>query len=473
MVDSIQYFPRSRKRLFIGAYVVLVRGLCVTVSENLGNLFPAQPGLDQPRAGRSAQTAKTQSMWFAVRNPSSSTRGLERSFDGSDPKHKFVIIVTGLLPQCLKLEAQSIAYGSSASLHSFRVERPNVNDDPANVSPLQLEDFARSHSGIYGADNDCFQMFGLSGTGGQQSCFFFEREDARTFAFIGDRDQRITFAKRASVKPSFALGDIEQASQRGEFPVYAGNASAFASLCDFLQSVVLVALEVGVGDRVDRAFAEIRNERFCVAFHGRSGAHSRDLSIIDIDRPDRIAFQVPVHHVRELRSGAKLAGRVERLSFLERFTKPIARFSLVFPGAPDGLALSVFDPGYTSVHVSVSGYDLNLVISGHLLSGVLYIEKITADWKRNREPDCDGLEAENQGHPKAIDVLRLFGQDSERETDLTSNQKVAGSSPAGCIKSSEKINLPKVRRSHNGFAIRRAIPSRWKSVRTRVGLVGS
>ena len=472
MVKSIQYFPRSRKRLFIGAYVVLVRGLRVAVTENLGDFFPAQSSLNQPRASRSSQAAKTQTVWFAVRNSGSSTRSLKRSFDSRDAKHKRVIILTGLLPQRFELKSQSITYRRHASLHSFRVERPNVNDGSANVSPLQLEDFACSHSGIYGADKDRSKVFGLSDTGGQQSGFFCERENARAFAFIGHRNQRVTFAKRTSVKPSFALSDIEQSSQRGEFPMHAGNASAFTSPCDFLQSVVFVGLKISVRDGIDRAVAEMRNERFCVTLDGRSGAHSRDLSIVNIDRIDRVAFQVPFHHVRELRGGAKLSGRIERLSFLQRFAKPVASFSLIFTGAPDGFTLSVLDPCNAGTDVPVSGHDLNLVVAGHLLSGVLYIEKITADWKRNRETDCDGLDAENQERLKAIDVLRLFGQDSDIEIDLTSNQKVAGSSPAGCIKASTKINLPKVRRSLNGFAIRRAIPSRWKSVHTRLVQLG-
>jgi len=46
--------------------------------------------------------------------------------------------------------------------------------------------------------------------------------------------------------------------------------------------------------------------------------------------------------------------------------------------------------------------------------------------------DCDVTRVKNQEQLKRIDVLSWLRQDKAAEVDLTSDQKVAGSSPAGC-----------------------------------------
>lgn len=462
MVDPVQQFPRSFKRLFIGAYVVLIGGLCRTVAQDFGNLFPAQSGLNQPSAGSSPQATKTQPMRLAVGNVSPTARGLKRPLDGGYPKHQIIIVLSGLFPQGFELQPQPITNRSNAGLHCLRVECLDSNLSSANVAPLQVENLSRSHAGVNRADQDRFQVRRLAGAGSEQSRFFFKRQDTRALALIGYGDQHLAFAKGTPIKPAFALADIQQASECGEFAVNAGNASSLSAPRRSPQSLRLVGLKISVGDRTDRAFTKVFSQRFGVAFDGRSGAHTGDFAIINVDSIDRVTFQIPLHDIGKLGGRTELPGDVKGFSFLQRFAQSIASFSFGCARAPEGFTLSVFDPRNAGANVSVSGDDLNLVVAGHLLSELLYIRLIVRDGECNRERDSEALAEKKQAYLQGIDVLRTFGQDSEEESDLTSNQKVPRSSRGECIKTSAKINLSKVRWSLDGFAIRRAIRSRLK-----------
>src|SRR5690349_23130554 len=88
---------------------MLVRCICARVTEDLRNLFPAQPGLDQSSAGGSPKTAKAQSVRFTVRDASASASRLEGSLHGSYPEYRFVVAAFLCLPQCLEFKAQTIA----------------------------------------------------------------------------------------------------------------------------------------------------------------------------------------------------------------------------------------------------------------------------------------------------------------------------------------------------------------------------
>lgn len=460
LVNPVQKLSRSFKCLFICTYIVLIGCVGAGVAQYLRHFFSTQSCLNEPGAGRSSQTAKTQTVWLPVKNTRPSTRGLKRSFDRRDTKHQIVIIFCGSFPQGLEFQTKPITHGNGAGLNSFSSERRDVDLRSLYIAPLQLEYLPGSHSGINRADQDGLQVRESAGTSVQQAGFFIGRQHSYTFTLIGDGDQRLAFTKWTLGDPSFTFGNVQDAAKSGEFPVNTGNASILSPLSGSAQPFGLVGLEIGIRDRSDSTFAEVSVKSFGVSFHGAAGAQAGHLSIINVDRIDGVSFQVPVEHLREFGAWSVDAGDIQGLAFFEGFTQAIAGFSFGCARAPECFTLSIFSPRNSGVDVAISRNDLDFMIAGHLLPGKLYQRKLTTEIKSNRERDCAGSASKNQEHLKDIDVLSGVRQDSEGEIVLTSNQKVAGSSPAGCIKTSAKTNFSKVRFSLSGNAIRCAIPSR-------------
>lgn len=464
MVDSIKYLARSIKGAIISTQVVLIRRLRFRVSEYFRSLLPAQTGLNQAGRRGAPETSETQSARFTVFDTSSATRALEGSLYGSNAKDGLRIILLGLFPQGFELQAKPISNRDGARLSGLGGHRADLDLGFLNVAPLQSKDFARSHSGIEGADQNSLQVLTSAGTRRKQLNFFFERQHTDTFALLRNRDQRLTFAKRTFGDPSFPLSNVEKTASQSKFAVYAGKTPALPAFGLSSQSVHLVGLEIVIGDRTDSTLLEKRIEGARISAYRSTGAQASHFPIINVDRGDSIAIQIPLHHNGEFSVRPVAAGGIQHLPFFERLAQPIARFCFGGAGAPKSFTLPVLHPGNAGVNVSVSDYDLDFMVSGHLLSDKLYIRKLDRDGKSNRETDSDSAGEKNQGEMKAIDVLSYFGQDYDEEIDLTSDQKVAGSSPAGCIKTSTKSSNQKVRLPLTGTTTRCSIRSRIEAV---------
>jgi hypothetical protein len=465
LVDSIKYLTSSIKCAVISGYVVLVS--CISLSamaKNFANFFPAQSRLNQSCCRSATKTTETQSVRFTVFDASPFARALERALDGSNPKDRHGIILLGLFPQRFELETEAIADRHNAGLSSFSGEGADAYLRLVDVAPLQAKDFSCSHSGINRADQDCPKVLSPSDASRKQSDFFFERQHANAFPLLGDGDQRLASAERTLRDPSLTLRDIEQSSKQCKFPVDAGETSALAAFGLSAKPLRLVGLEIGVSNRTDGAVFEKRVEGASIATNGVTRAQAGNLSIIDIDRGHGVAVEIPLHHDGEFSVRSVAASSVSSLSFFESFAQPVAGFGLSGTGAPESFALPVLHPSDAGVNVSVADYDLNFMVAGHLLSDKLYERKSDHDGKSNRETDSDIGEQKKQGDLKGIDVLSYLRQDYDEEADLTSDQKVAGSSPAGCIKTSAKSNNQKVRLPLSGFTIRSAIRSPSGSV---------
>lgn len=443
MVDAIQEFSGVIEGAVIRAQIVLIGCLHLTVTKNLRNLFPAQSRLNQPRRRGATQASETQSIWFAVFYPGPFTRSLERPFHRSNSKDRFGIILLRLFPKGFELETETITNRHRARLHGFSDQTRDVDFCFFNGSPLQRKDFTGSHSRVDRANQNGLQMFNAPSTGSEQSNLFFERQHAGAFTFLGDGDKGFTFAERALGDPPFTFGNVEKSAEQSEFPVNAGETPALPAFGLSAQSTGLVRLQIRVGDRTDSAIFEKRIQRARIAANGVTGAQTGDFTIIDVDWGDSVAIQVPPHDNREFCVGAVAAGSVQRLPFFERITQTIAGFGPSGTRAPESFALPVFHPGDAGVNVSVSDYDLDFMVAGHLLSDLLYVGKMDSDCQSNRGVDCDGDGVKNQGDLEGIDVLSWFGQDTDEEIDLTSDQKVKGSSPFGCTKTLSKSQLPK------------------------------
>lgn len=444
---------------------MLIGRVCAGVAQDLRGFFSAQSGLNQSGGSGTAETAKTQAVRFAVWYLGLFTRGLERSFDSGVSEYRLVIAALLCLPQRFEFQTETITNRSNARLHSFGIESADIDRDLAEVAPLESKDFAGPHSGINRADQDRSQVFPASGTRSQQSRFFFEGQDADAFTFICNRDDRITFAEGTADNPSFTFRDVEYTSQGSKFAVDARDSSSLAAFGDAAQSFRLVRFKIGIRDRSESAIRKDFIDCFGVAFYRGRGAHPGDFAIIDVNGIDSVAVQVPLHHVSEARARVVVPIDVKSLPFFESFAQPVAGFSFVFPGAPEGFPPSVFHPGDAGVDVPVADYDLDFMVAGHLLPSALHVEKSGCDFECNQERDCDSSNDGNQEYLKGIDVLCCLRQDNDEEIDLTSNQKAPRSSRGECIKPSQKINLSKVRFPLNGFTTRGATrSSRFRAV---------
>ena len=443
MVDSIKKFPRSLKCALIGAQVVLVCGLHLSMAKDLRDFFPAQPSLYQSSASRSSQTSKTQPVRLTVRDARRSTSRFEGSFDGSYAKDQLVVVLRRLLPQGFEFQTQPITYRNRARLSCLSNATRKVDLCLLNKSPLQLEDLTSAHSGIDRANQDRPKVGHASGASGKQSRLFVERKNARTFSLLRNRDDRVAFAERTLHYPPFALCDVQQSAYGGEFAVDTGKGPRLASFGFSFKSVAFVGLEIGVRDRTDSAVAEKRVECLGVALDRITGSETGNLSIIDVNRIDRIAIQIPLHDVSENRAGIKGRRRIQDLAFFKSFAQSFAGLGFACAGSPESFALTVFHPGNACVNVAVPNDNLNLMFPGHLLLTKLYIRLRGCDGERNVGTDSAMRGIGNASEMKDIDVLCSLRQDNEREVDLTSDQKVAGSSPAGCTKNLSKSSLSK------------------------------
>jgi hypothetical protein len=432
LVDPIKYFSGVVKGAIICGQIMLVGSLCLAVPQELRYLFPAQSCLNQSSRCGAPQTAKAQPVRFAVFNSGAITSRFESSLDGCDPKDGFGIILLGLFPKCFELQAESITNLNDAGLHGLSSECANPDLCFLDVSPFQTEDLTGSHSGIESTDQDRSQVFYASGTRRKQSGFLFEGQNAYAFSLVSHRDQWLAFAKRTASDPSFSLCDIEEAPQQGELAVHTGETSSLTAFGISAKSLCFIGLEIGIRDRTDGAVFEKRVQGASVAANGVTGTQARHFAIINVDRGNRVSIEIPLHRNRKLNAGTEASDSIQSLPLFESIAQTITSFGLCGAGAPESFALSVLHPGNASIDVSIADYDLNFMIAGHLLSDKLYIRRSDHDGKSNREMDSDIAGDKNQAVLKGVDVLSYFGQDYDGETDLTSNQKVAGSSPAGC-----------------------------------------
>lgn len=441
MVDLIQQFSRSVKRAFVGAQIVLIGGLCVAgVPQDLRDLFPAQSRLQQSRCRRAAQTAKAQAVRFAVLNSGGSASGRERTFDNRNAEHARVIVVVATLifPHRFEFKTQPFANRSVARLHGLCGEGANGDSGLSEVAPAQRKDFAGTHPGIDRADQDCPQMFAFAGAGGKQSDLFVTRQYPRTLALVRDRDQGVTASHGATRYPTFALADIEETAESGEFTVDTSDRSGSAAFCFATQPRESIGLQIRVGDRADSHVAKVSGQRLGVAFDGSGRAKPGDFAIIHIVGRDGVAVKIPLHHVGKARTWAVATGDVKRLAFFQCFAKPVSSLGLVFAGAPECLSSSVFFPRDASIDASVADDDLDFMIAGHLLLTKLYLHELVHDVQSNRETDFDLSGLKNQGYLRGLAVLSCVRQDSDEEVDLTSNQKVPRSSRGECAENLSK-----------------------------------
>lgn len=413
--------------------------------QDFRDFLSAQSGLNQARASGTTETAETQAVGLTVSNAGPSTRRPERSFDGSYSEHGYIVAVVALriFPHGLELETQTIANRGDAGLHGLSVECADRDCCLREIAPLQGKDFACSHSSVNRADQDRSQVFDASSASGQQSGFFFERQDADALALIGNRDNRVTLSKRTTHDPSFALCDIEQPAQRSEFAVDAGDRSTFASSGFSFEPFGLVGLEIGIRDRTEGAIRKDFVDSLSVALDRRSRTKAGHFTLIHIDRIDGVPFEIPLHDISETRARVVVTGDVKNLPFLESFAESVSSFGLILAGAPESFALPVFHPGNAGVDITVADNDLDLMVAGHLLPSVLYQPKQSVDIKSNRERDCETEGGKNQPNLKGIDVLSWFGQDGDGELNLTSNQKAPRSSRGECNKNLSNPYAPK------------------------------
>lgn len=445
MVEQVHNLAGSFKCAFIRCQVVLIVCLRVGVTKDFTCLTFAQTRLNPACVSRSSQAAKTQAMRFAMLDLCSLTSGLEGSLNGCETKDQFGIVLSGFLPQEFQFFFQSITDRGASGLQRLSGQRGDLNKSFVNILPPQFEHFACSHSSVDGADQHSLEMFDSSRTGFEQPILFFEGHDSRSFAFVGSGDKWVALAERALNDPSFAFGDIEESTDQSKFPVNAGDGSTLPAFGLPAQSGGLVGLKIGVGDRTDSPVTERRLECPRIPTNRVTGAQPGDLAIIDVGWSDGIAVEIPIHHDGQLSAGSVETGCSQGLPFSQRLAETVPSFGLRGAGTPQGFPLSVLHPGDAGIDAPILDDDLQLVFSGHreFLYGSLYFRGSCRSVKTNLEPQSDSRGGENQANLQGVDVLSCREQDTDVSMYLTSNQKVAGSSPAGCTKTLSKFSHPK------------------------------
>lgn len=402
------------------------------MSENLAYLFPAQSGLNPPRPGSAAKRSKRKSMRLSLLNARTSTCSCESSFDGGNPKHNIGIVFAGMLPKVSKAFTKSSAYRDGTCLKSLGVQCLDFDPFVVDTIPSKFENFPGPHSGIDQTDQDRFQVRDASVTRGEQSILFFTGHNSCAFTFVGGGDERLTTTERRAGDPSFPFCDIEDPTKRSEFTVNAGNGSSVAPASFSQEPFDLVGFKFGVRDSGQSAFPEKLTQGFSVAAHGGFRAKAGDLSIINVSRGDGVALQVPVENDREFSVGTIPPGSDQRFSFTQGLTETVSGFGFGGTRTPERFTLSILHPRDAGIDSPVLNDDLDLMFAGHLYQ-VLHVRGSFCGAEKIRESQSDTGRVKNQDDLIGIDVLSCLEEDGDVRIYLTSNQKAAGSSPAGCI----------------------------------------
>lgn len=358
--------------------------------------------------------------------------GSKGSSDGSSVENRSFGILHRMFPKAIQFGSQSFTDRDRSGADRLTRHGGHLNIIPVDILPLEPKEFAGAHSCIDGTDQQGAQGSAGADAGRKQSRLLIKRHHPRPFSLVSLRDQRITFTEGAANNPAFPFTDIEKPASQSKFTMNAGNASALSSDGRGLQPLTLVGLKIRMPDGAKGDVTEESNKGTGLSTNGITGTQTTNLSLVNVGWSDGVAIQIPSHYNLELGLRVVPSAGGQGFPVFQRLSEPISSLSLSRTRAPEGFTLSVRDPGDSSVDVSVLGDDLDLVLAGHLYRS-LYFRGSSVAGKNNRETESNAEWNGKSNKIKGVEVLYRREQDSGVMQGLTSNQKVAGSSPAGCI----------------------------------------